>query len=130
MEISRSYSGLMKKDENNSCIYLQDKALSSYIYIKNYQQINLDKKELEKDFLRTVLTPEMTMSLADIYLSVLKNSEIERYEGLKHDGAFELDEVVSSLSKDLTEDFQKYGIIFFLLDKNQVLHLSIFQALQ
>ena len=117
MEISKSYSGLMKKEENDSCIYLQDKALSSYIYVKNYQQINLDKKELDKDFLRGVLTPEMTMSLADIYLSVLKNSEIERYEGLKHDGAFDLDEVVSSLSKDLTEDFQKYGIIFFLLDK-------------
>ena len=61
MEISKSYSGLMKKDENNSCIYLQDKALSSYIYIKNYQQINLDKKELEKDFLRSVLTSELTM---------------------------------------------------------------------
>ena len=36
---------------SNSCIYLGDKALSSYIYVKNYQQINLDKKELEKDFL-------------------------------------------------------------------------------
>ena len=117
MEISKSYSGLMKKDENNSCIYLQDKALSSYIYIKNYQQINLDKKELEKDFLRSVLTSELTMSLADIYLNVLKTSEFERYEGLKHEGAFDLDEVVSSLSKDLTENFQKYGIIFFLLDK-------------
>ena len=117
MEISKSYSGLMKKDENNSCIYLQDKALSSYIYIKNYQQINLDKKELEKDFLRSVLTSELTMSLADIYLTVLKTSEFERYEGLKHEGAFDLDEVVTSLSKDLTENFQKYGIIFFLLDK-------------
>ena len=112
MEISKSYSGLMKKDENNSCIYLQDKALSSYIYIKNYQQINLDKKELEKDFLRSVLTSELTMSLADIYLTVLKTSEFERYEGLKHEGAFDLDEVVTSLSKDLTENFQKYGIIF------------------
>ncbi len=117
MEISKSYSGLMKKNENNFCIYLQDKALSSYIYIKNYQQINLNKKELEKDFLSEVLTSDMEIALADIYLSVLKKTELERYEGLKYEGAFDLDEVVASMSKDLTEDFKKYGIIFFLLDK-------------
>ena len=104
-------------ESNNSCLYFQDKALSTFIYIKNYQQINLEKKELEKDFLRAVFDSDTTMSLSNIYLSVLKTSELEKYEQLEHEEGFDLDEVVTALSKDLIEDFQKYGIIFFLLDK-------------
>ena len=63
MEISNSYSGLIKQNTNNSCIYFQDKALSSYIYIKNYQKISLGKQELEKDFLRSVLSQDKIISL-------------------------------------------------------------------
>ncbi len=117
MEVSNSYSGLMRKETDNACLNFQDKALSSYIYIKNYQQINLEKKELATEFIRGVLDRDSTIALSDIYLSVLKTSENEKYEALKHDEGFDLDEVVNSLSKDLTEDYQKYGIIFYLLEK-------------
>ena len=102
---------------SNSCIYLGDKALSSYIYVKNYQQINLDKKELEKDFLSTVLSTETVVSLSDLYLSLLKNSELEKFQKLQHDERFDLDVVINSLCKDLCEDYQKYGVVFFLQDK-------------
>ena len=117
MEVSNSYSGLMKKETDNACLNFQDKALSSYIYIKNYQQINLEKKELAKEFISGVLDHDSIIALSDIYLSVLKASEHEKYEGLKHGDGFDLDEVVTSLSKDLTDDYQKYGIILYLLDQ-------------
>ena len=117
MEVSNSYSGLMKKETDNACLNFQDKALSSYIYIKNYQQINLEKKELAKEFISGVLDHDSIIALSDIYLSVLKTSEHEKYEGLKHGDGFDLDEVVTSLSKDLTDDYQKYGIILYLLDQ-------------
>ncbi len=116
MEISNSCSGLMKKETNDSCLYFQDKDLSSYIYLKNFQQINLEKKELEKDFLRAVLPSDIVMKLSDIYLSVLKNSELEKFKALKHEDRFDLDEVVEALSRDLSDNFQKYGIVFFLLN--------------
>ena len=112
MEITNSYSNLMKKNINNSCLYFQDKILSTFLYITNCQQINLEKKELEKDFLKMVLNMKSIIALSDIYLSFLKNTELERYEGLKHNNAFDLDEVVSSLTKDLANNFQKYGVIF------------------
>ena len=117
MEISNSYSGLMKKETDNSCLNFQDKTLSGYIFIKYNQQINLEKKELEKDFIRGVLDRNNTISLSDIYLSVLKNSELEKYEHLSHEDGFDLDEVLTSLSKDLTENYSQYGIILYLLDK-------------
>lgn len=117
MEVSNLPTGLVAPKKNDSCIYFQDKALSTYLYIKNYKEINLGQKELEKDFLRSVLSNETVVSLSDIYLNVLKTSELEKFEGLKHDDGFNLDEVVESLSHDLCDDFQKYGIVFFLLDK-------------
>lgn len=117
MEISNSYSGFVKQNTNDSCIYFQDKALSSYIYIKNYQQINLERKELEKDFLRNVLSHDKIISLSDVYLNVLEQIEPVKFEGLKHENGFDLDEVLSSLSKDVKDDYQKYGIIFILNDK-------------
>lgn len=117
MEISNSYSGFVKHNTNDSCIYFQDKALSSYIYIKNFQQINLERKELEPDFLRNVLSHDKIISLSDVYLNVLKQIEPEKYEGLKHGEGFDLDEVLSSLSKDVQDDYHKYGIIFILNDK-------------
>lgn len=117
MEISNSYSGIIKQNTNNSCIYFQDKALSSYIYIKNYQKISLGKQELEKDFLRSVFSQDKIISLSDIYLNVLRKIEPEKYESLNHGEAFDLDEVLTSLSNDVKDDFQKYGIIFLLQDK-------------
>ncbi len=117
MEISNSYSGLIKQNTNNSCIYFQDKALSSYIYIKNYQKISLGKQELEKDFLRSVFSQDKIISLSDIYLNVLRKIEPKKYESLNHGEAFDLDEVLTSLSNDVKDDFQKYGIIFLLQDK-------------
>lgn len=117
MEISNSYSGFVKHNTNDSCIYFQDKALSSYIYIKNFQQINLERKELEPDFLRNVLSHDKIISLSDVYLNVLKQIEPEKYEGLKHGEGFVLDEVLSSLSEDVKNDYQKYGIIFVLNEK-------------
>ena len=117
MDVSNSYSGLVKKNNNDSCIYFQDKALSTYLYIKNYKEINLSQKELEKDFLRSVLSNKTVIALSDIYLNMLKSSELEKFEGLKHDNCFELDEVIDSMSRDLRDNFQKYGIVFFLLEK-------------
>ena len=117
MEISNSYSGFVKHNTNDSCIYFQDKALSSYIYIKNFQQINLERKELEPDFLRNALSHDKIISLSDVYLNVLKQIEPEKYEGLKHGEGFVLDEVLSSLSEDVKNDYQKYGIIFVLNEK-------------
>ena len=118
MEISNSCSGLVKQNRNDACIYFQNKVLSTYIYIKNYKEINLGKKELEKDFLRTVFSTETVMSLSDIYLNVLKTAELEKFENLKHENnGFDLDEVVEALSRDLQDNFQKYGIVFLLLDK-------------
>lgn len=117
MEVCNLPTGLVTQKKNDSCIYFQDKALSTYIYIKNYKEINLGQKELEKDFLRNVFSNETVRSLSDIYLNVLKSTEAEKFESLKHENGFDLDEVVSSLSHDLCENFSRYGIVFFLLDK-------------
>ena len=114
MEISNSYSGLVEKKNNNSSIYFQNKVLSSYIYINNYQQINLEKRELEKYFLKSFLSTDTIISLCNIYLSILKQYELKKYENLKHEDSFDLDEVLTSLSHDLINDFHQYGIIFSL----------------
>ena len=117
MEVRNSCSGLIQQNTNDSCIYFQDRALSTYLYVKNFREINLSRKELEKDFLETVISNDTLMSLSDIYLNVLKDKMREKYDGLKHDDAFELDEVVESFSRDLNEDFKTFGVVFFLQDK-------------
>ncbi|MCR5401182.1 MAG: hypothetical protein K6E78_06255, partial [Treponema sp.] len=117
METGNSQIALVKEDDNSSCIYFQDKALSTYLYIKNFEYINLEKKEILKEFMKTVLSDDAIMSLSDLYITYLRHTNPEKVEELKHGDAFELNEVFDSFSSDLQEDVNKNGVVFYLQNK-------------
>lgn len=111
MEIRSEYGNFNEVLMDDQTLCFEDKALSSYIYEKNYRQINLGGREMETDFLKSFLSEGKIVSMCNIYLAVLKDSDLKKYESLKHGEEFDLEEVLTSLSKALLSDFQKNGIV-------------------
>ena len=90
---------------------VDNKALSNYIYLTNFETISLENHEYDVTFLKYVLTKESLISLADIYLNFLNKKESEKFNGLKKENGFDLEEVLKSLSSDLKNNFYNYGVI-------------------
>lgn len=90
---------------------VDNKDLSNYIYLTNFQTISLENHEYDVPFLKYVLTKECLISLSNIYLNFLNKKEPEKFNSLKKENNFDFEEVLNSLSSDLKNYYQKYGII-------------------
>lgn len=100
---------------NKSLVDLNNRQIFSYIYTKGFQQIALDGKEYNTDFMRTFLTNDTITELMNLYLNVVEKTDPEKFSKLRKSDTernFELSEVLDSMSNDFTTDFQNYGMTF------------------
>ncbi|MCR4733485.1 MAG: ATP-binding protein [Treponema sp.] len=100
---------------SNPVLELNTKELTSYIYAIAYEHINLNKRELDKDFLFTYLLDEDLIKISNVYLNMLKAENEKKFQELHKGEKFELSEIIENLSEDLKNNFQKYGITLYLL---------------
>lgn len=87
----------------------------SYIYINGFKHINLNKHELDYNFLINVIDHDNLKSIANIYLTILEKTNDPEYTKLKKPNGFDFDEIIKSLSASLQSDFSKHGVVFHIL---------------
>ncbi|MDY6397742.1 MAG: ATP-binding protein [Treponema sp.] len=121
MEIRETYRNDREITSNEVILNFEDKALSSYIYANNFQEISLGTKELEKVFLRTALSYDNLVSLSNIYLRYLEKSNTEKFKELEkgkgEEKGFDLDDVLSALSKDLLSNYRETAFVLFAFER-------------
>lgn len=92
----------------------EDKEFSSYIYGVYFACINLERKELDADFLRMVFSESDITTFANIYLNFLDQHNHQKFESLKDGEGFDLQKVLEDFSKEVKGDFQEYGVVFHI----------------
>ncbi|MBR1911766.1 MAG: hypothetical protein IJ828_05365 [Treponema sp.] len=63
MEIRSEYGNFNEVLMDDQALCFEDKALPSYIYEKNYRQINSGGREMETDFLKSFLSEGKIVSM-------------------------------------------------------------------
>lgn len=102
--------------EDGRYVDFYDRELAGYVYLKNFDKINLPgKQELSANFLRHVFTENRLEQLMKAFLYVLEKEDEEKYKSMKKENGFEADEVMEAMSDALMENFRSYGVIFKII---------------
>ena len=88
-----------------------NKELSSFVYTMAVQVINLNQNELEAGFLHHVYNDSQLTRFLNQYLTVLEESDNEKFLALNGTDSFDISEVLESFSNALKTDFGFYGNI-------------------
>ena len=116
MEIKKQ-TDLFNQEIFYPSLNFENKELSTFLLERNYECIDLDKLEVKRPFLTHVLTDEKLFSLSNIYLGFLKDNFEDKFNELKHESGFDVNEVLDSLCSDLQEDSSKKDFIFEIQKK-------------
>lgn len=116
MEIKKQ-TNLFNQEIFHPTLNFENKELSTFLFERNYECIDLDNLEVKRPFLTHVLTDEKLFSLSNIYLGFLKDNFEDKFNELKHESGFNINEVLDSLCSDLQEDSSKKDFIFEIQKK-------------
>lgn len=84
----------------------------SYIYGYGFNHINLEKNELDFEFIYNVVEYEQIKFLSNYYLTLIEKENNAEFNRLKKPEGFSLNEVMKSLCTSLKDNYSKYGIVF------------------
>ena len=116
MEIKKQ-ANLFNQEFFHPTLNFENKELSSFIFGRNYKCIDLDNLEVKRPFLTHVLTDKKLISLSNIYLNFLNDNFQDKFNKLKHEAGFNINEVIDSLCSDFQDDSSIKDFIFEIQKK-------------